>query len=347
MDEEMRNYFRNLLKYFCFLQQGETLLVKIPGECKKEQEILRDLVSEFHLQGIFFLNTKNYQDIYNFLVGNPSDEEIDDFIKENEFVESKQYFGIIKVLDFSLSYVDYYYKQKLYYDIFDLYEQYLNIEELKNSSFYDKEKLNNKVYGIVPTKSLATDVTNGDVDMLWNYLFQMVPTEEIEEILTKIGERRNYLNALEIDKLHFETKKGSNFDIVLSKYSLWNSIGINQFFTNFPSYEIYTSSQMYSMHGKVIVTKSSNLYGNEVREVSLDFLNGLLVDCSSDNQFWKELIMNDDNRLRRVGEIALVADSPISKMNIYTNNILLDENAGCHIALGSYLDDVVKPCQLK
>ena len=103
MDEEMRNYFRNLLKYFCFLQQGETLLVKIPGECKKEQEILRDLVSEFHLQGIFFLNTKNYQDIYNFLVGNPSDEEIDDFIKENEFVESKQYFGIIKVLDFSFS----------------------------------------------------------------------------------------------------------------------------------------------------------------------------------------------------------------------------------------------------
>ena len=73
----------------------------------------------------------------------------------------------------------------------------------------------------------------------------------------------------------------------------------------------------------------------------------MLVDCSSDNQFWKELIMNDDNRLRRVGEIALVADSPISKMNIYTNNILLDENAGCHIALGSYLDDVVKPCQLK
>lgn len=34
MEKEIKNYFRNLLKYSCFLQQGETLLVQIPKYVK-------------------------------------------------------------------------------------------------------------------------------------------------------------------------------------------------------------------------------------------------------------------------------------------------------------------------
>lgn len=342
MNERKKNYFRSLLKFACFLHKGETLFVKIPDECEDEIEILRELAFEFQLNSIFFLKIKGYKDIYNFLIDKPSKKEIWNFIDQCEIDEVGNTFSSVKILDFSLSYDDHYYKQKLYYEIFDLYKKYLELDEAKNFNFYDKERLDNVVCSLIVTKSLAEKVTSGDIFALWNYLFKMVPYEELGDILRKIEKRRNYLNDLGIDKLHFETKKGSNFDIGLSKYSFWNSIGLDKFSFNFPSYEIYTSPTMDSIDGKVVVTKPSNLYGNEIHEAYLEFSNGLLTDCYSDNQFWNGLIMNDDNRLRRVGEIALVTDSPISNVNIYTNNVLLDENSGCHIALGNYLDDAVK-----
>ena len=46
--------------------------------------------------------------------------------------------------------------------------------------------------------------------------------------------------------------------------------------------------------------------------------------------------MNTDDGAKRLGEVALVPDdSPISNRNTVFYNTLFDENASCHIALGS------------
>ena len=54
-------------------------------------------------------------------------------------------------------------------------------------------------------------------------------------------------------------------------------------------------------------------------------------------------LLNTDETSNRLGEVALVPyDSPISNSNIIFYNTLYDENASCHLALGSSY-----PCCIK
>ena len=52
--------------------------------------------------------------------------------------------------------------------------------------------------------------------------------------------------------------------------------------------------------------------------------------------------MKDRTELNRLGELAIVADSPIGKMNRIFNLTLLDENAASHFALGHSFDFALK-----
>ena len=46
-------------------------------------------------------------------------------------------------------------------------------------------------------------------------------------------------------------------------------------------------------------------------------------------------LINTDEGSKRLGEVALVPDSPISNRNTIFYNTLFDENASCHLAIGS------------
>ena len=47
--------------------------------------------------------------------------------------------------------------------------------------------------------------------------------------------------------------------------------------------------------------------------------------------------------MNRIGEIALVSQtSPLASSGEFYDSILLDENTGCHFALGNYIDDCVE-----
>ena len=56
-----------------------------------------------------------------------------------------------------------------------------------------------------------------------------------------------------------------------------------------------------------------------------------------------EKVVTSVKNMDRLGEVALVPyKSPISDMNILFYNTLYDENASCHLALGSAYPDCVK-----
>ena len=53
--------------------------------------------------------------------------------------------------------------------------------------------------------------------------------------------------------------------------------------------------------------------------------------------------MNNENELNRIGEIALVSnDTPLARINQNFNSLLLDENVGCHLALGNSFQENIK-----
>ena len=77
--------------------------------------------------------------------------------------------------------------------------------------------------------------------------------------------------------------------------------------------------------------------GNIIDGFKLTFKDGVVVDVVAEQgeEAFKTLLSTDEGA-KRLGEVALVPDdSPISNRNTVFFNTLFDENASCHIALGS------------
>ena len=99
----------------------------------------------------------------------------------------------------------------------------------------------------------------------------------------------------------------------------------------------------YKVDGTVHSTKPLNHYGNLIDNFSLTFEKGRVVDYSAEvgKEALKNILESDENA-KHLGEVALVPHrSPISESGLIFYNTLYDENAACHLALGSaYRDNV-------
>ena len=112
---------------------------------------------------------------------------------------------------------------------------------------------------------------------------------------------------------------------------------------NIPTEEIFTSPMDNTAEGKVSATMPLVLNGKVVEDIQMTFKEGKAVEvtASKNLDMLKEHI-NANKNADRLGEVALVAGSPIFKQNRLFYETLLDENAACHIAIGSAYPDVVK-----
>lgn len=157
----------------------------------------------------------------------------------------------------------------------------------------------------------------------------------------------NELNKMNIRKLSFYTNLGTDFRISLNPDSIWccspcNYGGIYNF-DNYPSYEIYTSPNCYSAQGKIVLSKKSRFYYDDMIENTIfEFNRGKLINCKSNSQSFDEILLNERNQMNRIGEIALVSqDSPLVQFNEFFDCVLLDENTGCHFALGNSINECI------
>lgn len=87
-----------------------------------------------------------------------------------------------------------------------------------------------------------------------------------------------------------------------------------------------------------------NYHGSLIEDFSITFKDGRIVDFTAKEGYdaLKRLVETDDGS-HYLGEIALVPyKSPISDMKTLFYNTLFDENASCHLAIGSAYPTCIK-----
>lgn len=105
---------------------------------------------------------------------------------------------------------------------------------------------------------------------------------------------------------------------------------------NIPSEEIFTSPDPTRVDGFVRLTRPAVIGGALIRDVTLTFRDGEVIDIRGDAGVERlQAFVNRDAGTRRVGEIALVdAESAVARIEQPFGTMLLDENVAAHLALG-------------
>jgi len=166
--------------------------------------------------------------------------------------------------------------------------------------------------------------------------------------------RKDYLNRQQFSSLRITTGLGTDVSIGLVKNHIWaggGDIALDgvSYFPNIPTEEIFTMPDLNHTEGRVVASMPLSYYGNIMDGIEMTFKNGKVVNYKADKnpQILAEIIKTDEGACR-LGEIALVANSsPISQMKTLFYNVLFDENASSHLALGkSYPKNIADGCSM-
>jgi aminopeptidase len=108
-------------------------------------------------------------------------------------------------------------------------------------------------------------------------------------------------------------------------------------FPNLPTEEVFTTPDFRRTTGRVKATKPVIVLGVQVDGAWFEFREGAVVDFgAASGKPVLEKYFDIDPKNRYLGEVALVDEtSPIARADRIFHTILIDENAACHIALGS------------
>ena len=336
--EQKKNYLRNFFYRCIGDNQYDTFIFKATFPLDYIKDLIEEVLEEFKIKRIIYIDF-NGEEIKKFLETKPTYREMKEYVPTylEPIGKTKLVYLENSLTDFSNDYYEAYSSNFL---------DAINNKNRKVFDMIDSLPLDNKVLTSIPNPIWAEALfgSKDDIDKLWELLLktQLSKKAEIEIIKQKI-EQKNILNGLNISKLSFYTKQGTDFTIGLTPYSRWtcepNSIEniYNPF--NYPSYEIFTSPDCYSAQGDIVLTRKRRYYYETmVEKASFTFDKGKLKSVYSNSKDFNNMIFDRRNKLNRIGEIALVAqDSPLVKIKDYYDSVVLDENTGCHFALGRSL----------
>ena len=193
------------------------------------------------------------------------------------------------------------------------------------------------------------------VEALWDAILKTSrcnddPVKAWKEHNEDLNKRSSYLNSLNLDYLHYESKNGTNFKVWLIEDAKFlaggeRTLGSNIFFNpNIPTEECFTSPISGKAEGIVYSTKPLSYQGELIENFSVRFENGKAVEVHAEKgeNLLKEMISMDEGACK-LGEVALVPyDSPINNTGLLFFNTLYDENAACHLALGRGFGNTIK-----
>lgn len=203
----------------------------------------------------------------------------------------------------------------------------------------------------VSTEGWANKVFNNDpnsVEKLWEKIFDIClinkedPIEEWNKKLEISEKRSKKLTDLNIKTLHYTNKKGTDLYVGLSDGTIW--YGANEhmpdgteIICNMPTEEIFTTPNRNMTNGIVYSSKPLVYNGSIIEDFNIEFKDGKVINYDAKKgRDILETIINGDSTACYLGECALVEyDSPISNSNIIFYTTLFDENASCHLALGT------------
>ncbi len=171
-------------------------------------------------------------------------------------------------------------------------------------------------------------------------LDQPDPVAAWRERLTELRRRAEWLTALDLEQLRFRGP-GTDLIIGLIRDARWERAEMRtpaglDFVPNLPTEEVYTSPDADRVEGRVRLRRPVVLGGREIDGIELRFESGRVVEVTGPPEADAlRQFLGRDQGTARLGEVALVdAESRVSQLGQAFGEILLDENASSHIALG-------------
>jgi len=206
----------------------------------------------------------------------------------------------------------------------------------------------------VPAESWAIKVfpdaesTDEAISLLWENIFSATRVGNGEAVskwqkhIETLKKRVEILNDKKFTLLKFNNNAGTNLQMELPVNHKWTGGGSLAkdgvpFLPNIPTEEIFSAPKADGVNGTVVGTIPNVFRGNLIDDFTITFKNGKVVsfDAKTGKEHLENMI-NDIPGMDMLGEIALVEhNSPISNTGILFYNTLYDENASCHLALGS------------
>ena len=152
--------------------------------------------------------------------------------------------------------------------------------------------------------------------------------------------RAKLLTERKIKTVHF-IGPGTDLTVGLSDSAIWKGgqdvspRGV-AFEPNLPTEEVFTTPDYRATEGHVRATRPFMINGVLIENLSVVFKDGVVdgFQASHGGDTFAAYIESDEGA-SRLGEVALVGiDSPIYQTGTVFQEILFDENAACHIAVG-------------
>ena len=181
----------------------------------------------------------------------------------------------------------------------------------------------------------------------WDTIFEICRVKQADPIaaweahLAELSGRVDYLDHKKYTALKYSAP-GTDLTVGLPKEHVWHSgrmtsqNGID-FTANIPTEETFTLPHKNKIDGVVSSTRPLEYGGSLIEDFTLKFSEGRVVEIAAKkNENILRSLIETDEGASRLGEVALVPNSsPISQTGMLFSNILLDENASNHFALGT------------
>lgn len=209
----------------------------------------------------------------------------------------------------------------------------------------------------VPTEIWAKKIFPKEQDpvkKLWKTIFKICGINEEPENIWKnkinsLSNRAKKLNECNFKKLKYQNELGTDLEIELPKNHIWASgqetlANGKKILANFPTEEVFTSPKYDSVNGIVYSSKPLCYQDSIIEDFNITFENGKVIKCKAKKgeKILQQMISSFKN-FDYLGEVALVEyDSAISQSNLIFYETLYDENAACHLALGSSFPECIK-----
>ncbi len=205
-------------------------------------------------------------------------------------------------------------------------------------------------------KKIFPDKTEQDaVDALWDAIFTCMrlydndPVEAWDIHSKNLFDNCEFMNNSGVVSLHFSNSLGTDIEIGLADGNIWDGgcgylVNGVSYQANMPTEEVFSMPHRDKVNGKVVSALPLSYQGTLIENFSFTFKDGEVVDYTAEKgKDALDMMLAADPGCKRLGEVALVPySSPIRESGILFFNTLFDENASCHLALGSAYPDTMK-----
>lgn len=203
-------------------------------------------------------------------------------------------------------------------------------------------------------KMFPNETPRRAMEKLWNAIFYSVRIGRGDAVKKwhrhdrQLKSRAKWLNREKLVALEYRNALGTNFTVGLPEGHIWKggserSADGMDYFPNMPTEELFTLPHKEQADGTVYASLPLSYQGNLIDGFWLRFEQGKVVEYHADRgeDALRRLLETDEGSLH-LGEVALIPHaSPISDLNLLFYNTLFDENASCHLALGSCYPDTL------